>query len=89
MQVTLQYATEHLDELASLADNGEDVVIARPEKSALKLVVSPREPREETSGRRILGALQGHMVVPSEEAWRKMDNELADLVTNGSIFPAE
>jgi antitoxin (DNA-binding transcriptional repressor) of toxin-antitoxin stability system len=89
MQVTLQYATEHLDELASAADNGEDVEIARPEKPALKLVVSANVPRSETKGRRILGALRGQIVVPSEEEWRKMDEELADHVTNGSIFPSE
>jgi len=92
MQVTLQYATEHLDELASAADNGEEVEIARPEKPALKLVVSasvpPSETKDETKGRRVLGALRGQMVVPSEEEWRKMDDELADLVTNRSIFPS-
>jgi antitoxin (DNA-binding transcriptional repressor) of toxin-antitoxin stability system len=89
MQVTLQYATEHLDELALAADNGEDVEIARPQKPALKLVVSAGAPRRETSGRRILGALRGQAVVPSEEEWRNMDNELADLITNGPIFPPE
>jgi hypothetical protein len=89
MQVTLQYATEHLDELASAADNGEDVEIERPEKPALKLIVSAIVPRTEPSGRRILGALQGQIRVPTEEEWRQMDEEFADLATNGSIFPDE
>ena len=89
MQVTLRYATEHLDELVSAADNGEDVEIARPEKPMLKLVVSAGVSRTEKSGRRILGALRGQIVVPSEEEWRKMDDELVDLATNGSIFPPE
>ncbi len=89
MQVTLQYAAEHLDELISAADSGEDVEIARPEKPALKLVVSASTPERQTSGRRILGALRGHVIVPSEEEWRKIDEEFADLATNSSIFPPE
>jgi antitoxin (DNA-binding transcriptional repressor) of toxin-antitoxin stability system len=89
MQVTLQYAAEHLHELVSAADNGEDVEIARPEKPALKLVVSAGVERTEISGRRILGALRGQVALPSEEEWKKMDEELADLVTDGSIFPPE
>jgi hypothetical protein len=89
MRVTLQYATEHLDELASAADNGKDVEIARPEKPALKLIVSRSMAQGETSGRRVLGALRGQLIVPTEKEWRKMDEELADLMTNGSIFPAE
>jgi len=89
MQVTLQYATEHLDELALAADNGEEVEIARPEKPALKLIVSTVAPRPLGSGRRVLGALRGQMLVPSEQEWRKMDDELADLMTNSSIFPSE
>jgi antitoxin (DNA-binding transcriptional repressor) of toxin-antitoxin stability system len=89
MQVTLQYAIEHLDELASAADNGEDVEIARPEKPSLKLVVSERVPGERPHGPRILGALRGQMVVPTEEEWRRMDDELVDLTTNGPIFPPD
>jgi antitoxin (DNA-binding transcriptional repressor) of toxin-antitoxin stability system len=89
MQVSLQYATEHLNELAVAADNGEDVEIARPEKPLLKLTASEQTPRREQGGRRILGALRGQITVPSEEEWRKMDDELADLATNGSIFPPE
>ena len=89
MQVTLQYATEHLADLAIAADNGEEVEIARPEKPALKLVVSASVPIGAAKGPRILGALQGQMVVPSEEEWRKMDEELADIMTNGPLFPPE
>jgi antitoxin (DNA-binding transcriptional repressor) of toxin-antitoxin stability system len=89
MQVTLQYATEHLDELALAADNGEEVEIARPEKPALKLIVSTVAPRPLGSGRRVLGALRGQIVVPTEEEWRKMDDDRAKLMTNSPIFPPE
>jgi antitoxin (DNA-binding transcriptional repressor) of toxin-antitoxin stability system len=73
MQVTLQYATEHLDELASAADNGEDVEIARPEKPSLKLIVSTTVPIPEPNGRRILSALRGQLIVPTEEESQSMD----------------
>ncbi len=40
MQVTLQYAAEHFEELASVAGSGEEVKIARPEMPPLKLSVT-------------------------------------------------
>ncbi|ADW67998.1 hypothetical protein [Granulicella tundricola] len=89
MQVSLQYATQHLEELASAVDNGEEIEIARPEKSAIKLVVSAKAAQSETEGPRVLGALRGRMIVPSEEEWKKMDEELADIMTNGPVFPPE
>lgn len=73
MQVSLQYAAEHLDELAAAADNGEVVEIARHEKPALKLIASANLSRVEPSGRRILGALRGQVVVATEEEWQSMD----------------
>ncbi len=40
MNVSLQYAEDHLTELISAADRGEEVEITRPEKPTLKLVIS-------------------------------------------------
>ena len=89
MQVTLQYAAEHFEELASVADSGEEVKIARPEMPALTLTVDPPAPCRKSGSRRILGALRGQIVVPSEEEWRKVEEELTDVMTNGPIFPPE
>ena len=55
MQVTLQYAAEHLAELASAARRGEEVEIAQPDEPTLKLVVSTPSPFTPKPGRRILG----------------------------------
>lgn len=40
MKVNIQYAETHLADLISAADNGEPVEIARPDKPALRFVVS-------------------------------------------------
>lgn len=90
MQVSLEYAAQHFDELARAADNGEDIEIARPEKPSLKLVrVLPQPARLPGAGRRRLGLLEGECAVSSEEEWRKMDEELADIMTNGPVFPPD
>lgn len=77
MQVTLQYAAEHLAELASAARRGEEIEIAQPDEPTIKLVVSRPSPPKAKSGRRVLGAGRGEMVVPSWEEWKAMDEELA------------
>jgi len=89
MQVTLQYAKEHFADLVSAADRGEEIVITRPEMAALKLVVSHAATPVIKSGKRVLGAGRGELRVPSEEEWRRMDDELARLMNEGPLFPPE
>jgi antitoxin (DNA-binding transcriptional repressor) of toxin-antitoxin stability system len=89
MQVTLQYAAEHLAELASAARRGEEVEIAQPDEPTLKLVVSASSTFTPKPGRRILGAGRGEMVVPSEEEWQAMDKELEQLINGSPLYPAE
>jgi antitoxin (DNA-binding transcriptional repressor) of toxin-antitoxin stability system len=89
MQVSLQYAAEHLAELASAARRGEEIEIAQPDEPPIKLVVSTSPSFAAKSGRRILGAGRGEMIVPSEAEWQAMDEELASLMNNSPLFPAE
>jgi antitoxin (DNA-binding transcriptional repressor) of toxin-antitoxin stability system len=89
MQVTLQYAAEHLAELASAARRGEEVEIAQPDEPPIKLVVSTSAPFTPKPGRRILGAGRGEMVVPSEAEWQAMDEELEQLINGSPLYPAE
>jgi len=89
MQVTLQYAAEHLAELASAARRGEEVEIAQPDQPPIKLVVSTSAPYTPKTGRRILGAGRGEMVVPSEAEWQAMDEELERLINDSPLYPAE
>jgi antitoxin (DNA-binding transcriptional repressor) of toxin-antitoxin stability system len=89
MKVNVQYAETHLADLASAVDSGEEVEITRPDKPALRLVVStPAEPSK-PKGPRILGALRGKIIVPSEEEWRAADKELERLMNDGPVFPGD
>jgi antitoxin (DNA-binding transcriptional repressor) of toxin-antitoxin stability system len=89
MNVSLKYAEEHLADLVSAADRGEEVEITRPEKPALKLVVTTTTAAAKRSGKRVLGAGRGELRVPSEEEWRKMDEEMARIMNDGPLFPPE
>ncbi len=90
MNVSLKYAEEHLADLVSAADRGEEVEITRPEKPALKLVVTTTTTAAaKHSGKRVLGAGRGELRVPSEEEWRKMDEEMARKMNEGPLFPPE
>jgi antitoxin (DNA-binding transcriptional repressor) of toxin-antitoxin stability system len=89
IQVSLQYAAEHLADLASAALRGEDVEIAQPDQPSVKLVVSGLQPNPAKTGRRILGAGRGEMTLPSEEEWSAMDKEIEQLFTNSRLFPDE
>jgi antitoxin (DNA-binding transcriptional repressor) of toxin-antitoxin stability system len=86
MQVTLQYAAEHLADLASAIDSGEEVEISRPEKPPLKLVVCDALAPAKRTGPPILGAGVGELRVPSFEEWQAMDESPeAPLMTPGEV----
>ncbi len=89
MQVTTQYASEHLDELLTFADGGGEIEIAREGKPAAKLIVVQARPALEGNCERILGAGQGELRVPSDEEWKAMGKELEDLMLNSPLFPAK
>jgi antitoxin (DNA-binding transcriptional repressor) of toxin-antitoxin stability system len=87
MQVSLQYAEEHFADLASAVDSGQEVVIARPGQSALKLVANNYPSAAKRTTPRILGAGVGELRVPSHDEWQAMDDEItnAPLTTDGEI----
>ena len=92
MKVSAQYVETHVSELLAAARNGELVEIADPDEPTLKLVVSNPAPQPlKRSGRRILGAGDGEMRVPSLEEWQAMDADLeremfdAPLMTSGEV----
>ena len=88
VQVNLQYAEEHLADLASAVDNGQEVEISRPNGPTLKLIVS-NVPSARKTAPRILGAGRGELRVPSEEEWRSMDRELERQMNDSSLFPPD
>jgi antitoxin (DNA-binding transcriptional repressor) of toxin-antitoxin stability system len=104
MKVNVQYAETHFAELASSAARGEEVEVALPDGPTLKLVVSNPVPaparitgkrilggwRGDGIGRkRLLGAGEGLITLPTDEEWAAMDKEIEDLMLNGPLFPDE
>ena len=88
MQVNLQYAEEHFADLVSAADSGQDVEISRPDKPALKLIVSPAAASAKHAPRKF-GAWEGLITLPTDEEWAAMDKEIEDEMVNGRDFPPD
>lgn len=63
MKVTAQYAEEHLSDLLNAATAGEDVEIARPDKTSFRLILV-KPINSPSVGRRVLGAGQGELIIP-------------------------
>ena len=87
MNVSFQYAADHLADLADAADKGEQVEISRPDKAPLKLIVSQPAVIAKQTGKRILGAGRGEMRVPAEDEWAAMDKKTEQEMNEGPIFP--
>ncbi len=86
MNVSLKYAEEHLTELLSAADRGEEVRITRPEKPTVKLTLIPTTaPPPTRKGRRILGAGRGELRVPTIDEWQQMDREIEALMCDAPL----
>jgi antitoxin (DNA-binding transcriptional repressor) of toxin-antitoxin stability system len=88
LQVTLQYAAEHLAELTSAARRGEEVEIAQPDEPPIKLVVSTHAPRKPKSPR-VLGAGVVEMTVPSCDEWKAVDKELEREANKAPLVSGE
>lgn len=80
MKVNIHYAKTHLSKLIEQAENGEEVVLARNGKPAVKLV-----PVVEKKNRSILGALKGKMWISDD--FHLPDPEIEDLFNNSPLFP--
>jgi antitoxin (DNA-binding transcriptional repressor) of toxin-antitoxin stability system len=87
MQVSLKYAQEHLPDLVSAANRGEEVEIAAPDQSPfrLTLVVSSEAKQDESRKLRQLGRLKGLIQIPTDEEWAAMDKELEELMVNAPL----
>ncbi len=86
MQVTLQYAQEHLADLVSAATRGEEVEIAQPDASDTRLFLVARvseAPPLRKSRKELLGAWEGQVQLPTDDEWRAMDDEIAAEMLDG------
>lgn len=83
-QVNLYEAKTHLSQLVDEAAAGEEIVIAKNGKplAVLKAVTEAEKPKK-----REFGFLAGKVSTVSDEEMRAIDEEIADLMNNGPLFP--
>lgn len=92
MEVNVHHAKTHLSRLIAAAEAGEEVIIARNGKPAVKLVLvvmqTPSEliPKSQQPDR-ILGRLAGKFPIPDdwEKQWDQVSKEVADLMNDGPL----
>jgi antitoxin (DNA-binding transcriptional repressor) of toxin-antitoxin stability system len=76
MQVSVQYAAEHFEELLDAMDGGSSIEVLREDKPTMRLFGdSAPVTAAEKKGDRLLGAGRGEMRVPSDKEWDAMDKE--------------
>lgn len=81
MEVNVHHAKTHLSKLIEQAESGEEVVIARNGKPAVKLVpVADEKPQS------LLGSLKGKFIL--SEDFHQPDSEVESLFNDGPLFPA-
>jgi prevent-host-death family protein len=86
MEVNVHHAKTHLSRLIQRAESGEEIVIARAGKPAVKLVPVPQATPEKNY--RPLGRLKGKLNLPEnwEEEWKLMDKEIEDLMCDEPLM---
>ncbi len=94
----MAYAEAHLADLIAAASRGEIVEIDAPIAS-VQLYASPKTdtngaavstyPLERGSRAHLAGAWEGLLVLPTDEEWATMDEEIARDMLDGPLFPAE
>lgn len=83
MEVNVHHAKTHLSKLIAAAESGEEIVIARNGKPAVKLVVIP----EKTKSRRgMLGAGIGKLWISPGFHSQGESDEIAKLFDTGHKF---
>jgi prevent-host-death family protein len=89
MTVNMHTAKTQLSQLIARAEEGEDVVIARNGKPAVRLV--PAASSSTGEGRIPLGTLRNKLKLPEdwEKRWREMDAEIEEEMLNGAVFPGK
>lgn len=84
MQVNIHYAKTHLSKLIEQAENGEEVVLARNGKPAVRLTPVPARKK-----RSLLGAGIGKIWISDDFNSPETNKEIEDLFYNSPLFPEE
>jgi antitoxin (DNA-binding transcriptional repressor) of toxin-antitoxin stability system len=87
MQVNLQYAEDHLADLVSAVDAGQEVEISRPDKPAVRLIlVSPVTPKSRSG---MIGSGKGKIWVADDWDSKETNEEIARIFNDGPVFPQD
>lgn len=86
IQVNVHQAKSQLSKLIAQAEAGEEVVIARDGVPVVRMapVMTKLEGKKK---RNLFGAMKGEFTLPTDEEWRRMDEEIARQMLEGPIFP--
>jgi prevent-host-death family protein len=93
MSVTnIHQAKTNLSKLIEAAERGEEVIIARNGKPAVRIVpIAPplaEDPSLDTPGKRIAGMWAGKIVIHDPDWWKE-DEELTELFYADNLFPED
>ena len=80
MEVNIHHAKTHLSKLIAAAESGEEVIIARSGKPAVKLVVVEEA---KSSRRNLIGSGIGRLWIAEDFHSPELSNEIADLFESG------
>ena len=82
-QFNIHEAKTQLSKLIARAEAGEEIVIARDGRPLVRM-----DPVSVPQGvRAIVGCMKGELRIPSDEDWRRMDDEIAREMIDGPLFP--
>lgn len=84
MKANIHYAKTHLSKLIEMAENGEEVILARDGKPAVKLVPVSATPQK----RSILGAGIGKIWIAEDFDSPETKKEIEDLFYNSDLEPS-
>lgn len=84
MKVNIHYAKTHLSRLIEQAENGEEVILARDGKPAVKLVPIPAKARK----RSLLGSGVGKIWISDDFNSPETNREIEELFYNSSLEPS-
>ena len=83
MKVNIHYAKTHLSKLIEQAENGEEVILARNGKPAVKLM-----PVAAKKTKSLLGAGIGKIWISDDFNSPETNKEIEDLFYNGDLEPS-
>ena len=86
MQVSVQYAREHLDDLLVSAQPGEEIEIARDGQPLARLTVMPTRVTPQQRSERILGTGRGTFISSLDDQWQSIKDEDARLMSDAPLI---